>query len=84
MDIVITFKSTHEAMKAKKHVIVQPLEGEIIPTPREISKECGFAILVKNSSADKVMKFFEDNRLIYSHIYEVINEGGKKRYEENN
>ncbi len=84
MNIVVTFQSTHHAMKAKKIVQASELSGEIIPTPREISKECGFTILVHNAGIGEVRDFFNENELKFSHIYKVIEDGEKKRYEEDN
>lgn len=45
MQFVITFQSTHQAMEANKILTKRKFTCEVIPTPREISSECGFSIL---------------------------------------
>jgi len=45
---VLVFKSTHDALKSEKILKNAGYRSEIIPTPKEISSECGFAILLKD------------------------------------
>jgi len=51
--LVITFESTHKAIKAEK--TLEGLEIEIIPTPRQLSANCGISIkaLTKDLNAIK-------------------------------
>jgi hypothetical protein len=84
MQIVLTFKSTHQAMKAKKTVLADKLSAEIIPTPREISKECGFSLLFHDTTEQIVRDYMNSNELVFSHIYTRIEKEGIITYEENN
>ncbi|MBN2830424.1 MAG: DUF3343 domain-containing protein [Candidatus Cloacimonetes bacterium] len=84
MQIVVTFKSTHQAMKAKKAVLKDKLQAELIPTPREISKECGFSLLIHDTTDQIVREYMYTNELIFSHIYNRTEKEGKISYEENN
>jgi hypothetical protein len=45
-DFVITFHSTHATLKAKKDISKLNIPFELIATPREISSECGFCLLI--------------------------------------
>lgn len=42
---VITFKSTHHTIQAESFLNDKGLNFKTIPTPREITKSCGLAIL---------------------------------------
>ncbi|MDD3859262.1 MAG: DUF3343 domain-containing protein [Bacteroidales bacterium] len=41
---VITFQSTHHVLKAEKILIKAGLKFDIIPTPKNISSDCGMSI----------------------------------------
>jgi len=84
MEIVITFKLTHNAMKAKRKVLSDKLSAEIIPTPREISKECGFSLLFHDSTSEDVRDYLDTNELKFSKIYLRAVVEGVRKYEENN
>lgn len=81
-DFLVTFFSTHHALKAEKTLKGVSAHIDLIPTPREISSECGFSILIK---------YFEDKpstllkNMSYEQIYQIIyNDTGAKIYEKNN
>ena len=75
MNILLTFKNTHLAIKCSK--TLNQFNSEMIPTPREISSECGFSILVNNINS---LNFFKDT-IEYDTIYNIIIKGGEKKYE---
>ena len=81
-DFLVTFFSTHHALKAEKYLknIISGID--LIPTPREINSECGFSVLIKYFD-DKPSTLFKD--LSYEHIYQIkYNDKGVKTYEKNN
>lgn len=80
-DIVITFASSHHAMSAEDKLISQNIELELIPTPRKISSECGFALLVSNCELDKLKKICKDSGIKKDLYYIVKLENGEKHYE---
>lgn len=41
--MVLTFKTTAEAMAMEKFCIAENIAGRLIPTPREITAGCGIA-----------------------------------------
>ena len=54
----MVFSATGDTIKTEKQARKQ-FELSIIPTPREISKSCGFAIRFINPEEDAVKKFFD-------------------------
>ena len=82
MDHVITFHSTHHAIKAEKRLKTGNFEIELIPTPREISSECGFTILIKNCESQSLVIFLEEDNLLVDQIYKISEIHGEKMYEE--
>ena len=44
--LILTFQSTHHVLKAERVLLSQKMKFEIIPTPKEISSECGMSIRV--------------------------------------
>ena len=79
--IVITFQSTHTAMAAEDTFKELKLDFELIPTPREISAECGFALLVRNSDSNQIKLICDQNSLRFSDIYRIYYNNGGKVYE---
>ena len=79
---LVTFFSTHHALKAEKILKKDHENIDLIPTPREISSECGFSVLIRESSAEpeSLLKGIK-----FENIYTVkINSDGGKYYEKNN
>lgn len=80
-DFLVTFFSTHHALKAEKILknIVQWID--LVPTPREINSECGFSVLIKYFE-DEPSTLLKD--LSWEHIYQIkYNDKGSKTYEKN-
>jgi hypothetical protein len=78
-DFLVTFISTHHALKAEADIKKVSAGIILIPTPREISSECGFSLLVKDGKMDivKLKKF-----ILYEHVYIIRQtETGEKEYE---
>ena len=69
MELVLIFDSSHFAMRAFKIIEKSSIKGEIIPTPREISSECGFALLIENQSKQELIDFCYENKLNQTDIY---------------
>ncbi len=69
MQFVITFPSSHNAMQANKIFSSSDIKCEIIPTPRQISSECGFAILGEIEDIIDLTEFSSINKLKIDKIY---------------
>ena len=79
--IVITFHSTHSAMAAEDIFKELKLDFELIPTPREISAECGFALLVRGLDTAEINLICHKNQFKYENIYMIKFTDGGKEYE---
>ncbi|MDP8221400.1 MAG: DUF3343 domain-containing protein [Candidatus Stygibacter frigidus] len=82
--IVITFHSTHSAMAAEDIFKELKLDFELIPTPREISAECGFALLVRGMDTTEIKPICNKNQIKYDNIYLIKFTDGGKEYEKSN
>lgn len=43
---IIVFESTHQVLKAEKVLLQRGIRHEIIPTPKDLSSDCGMSIRV--------------------------------------
>lgn len=75
-NFLITFFSTHQALKAEKRLKSKIEKMDLIPTPREISSECGFSVLITDYTDDLKLLL---STLTYEHRYLIKEheEGGK-------
>jgi hypothetical protein len=76
---VITFKSTHHAIKSESVFKNQDIEFRTIPTPREVTHSCGLAIKFDLKDVELAKKIVEENQLDIEGIFKVIkaSEGNK-------
>ncbi len=76
---LVTFFSTHHALKAEK-LLKEKINGiTLIPTPREISSECGFSLFLEktNDSPQELL-----SSLPYEHLYMIDTDTeGERTYE---
>jgi len=66
--LVLIFRSSHEVMKAERILREKMFKCEIIPTPKEISSECGMSIRIDEdicNRAEKLIKSYRINFEIY-------------------
>ena len=75
MEFVITYKNSHSAIKSKKKLLKYFPSLQLIPTPREISSECGFTVLIDSLKIELIIDKLHENHLHFLKIY--------KRDEEN-
>ncbi|MDO9578882.1 MAG: DUF3343 domain-containing protein [Candidatus Cloacimonadales bacterium] len=80
-DFIITFLSSHHAIKAEKSFMTGKFAVELIPTPRPISSECGFTLFAKNEIVEKIKDFLKQKKLSFAGIYKIEYSNGEKRYE---
>lgn len=60
---LISFNSTHHAIRTEKLLIDSGMNIMIIPTPREIAASCGLSIKFEEKDMDKVIEIMEKNSL---------------------
>ena len=58
---VITFHTTHFALKAKKVLQKDKINIEMIPVPRELSSDCGFCCKVPWEDKRESEKILKEN-----------------------
>ncbi len=46
--LILTFQSTHHVMKAEKILLQAGIKHEIIPSPKNISSECGMSVRISD------------------------------------
>jgi hypothetical protein len=51
---IMAFDSTHHAIRTESLMKKERLEGEIIPTPRDIDVSCGLSIKLPGHSLDRL------------------------------
>lgn len=70
MKYVLTFASTHVAMKAARSLKSKKVDVLVIPIPRKISSECGIAIEVQGEEIEKVKPILEEEKCGVTGVYE--------------
>ncbi|MCF6463547.1 DUF3343 domain-containing protein [Clostridium sp. Cult1] len=76
---VITFKSTHYAIKGDLVFKEKDIQYRTIPTPREITHSCGLAIKFDLKDIDLVRNIINDNELTIEGIFKLVkNDDGYK------
>lgn len=68
---VITFNSTHHAIKGEKILLNKGLDIRTIPTPREITASCGLSIKFSSELLKEVKSIVEENKLDIKGIFEI-------------
>jgi len=78
---IITFHTTHFALKAKKVLEKTDQEIEMIPVPREFSSNCGFCCKLPWSEREKAERVLLDSQVEIDQIYrwERDDEAEKKK-----
>lgn len=71
MFYVITFNSTHHAIKGEKTLMDKGIDVRTIPTPREITASCGLSIKFFEDDINKIKSFLEDSELDIDGIYRI-------------
>jgi hypothetical protein len=81
--VVITFTSTHAALEAEDVFKQRNIDLELVPTPRKISSECGFALLVRHLIPADILLICQNNNIKFESIYKKIIHDGGYEYEKN-
>jgi hypothetical protein len=67
---IITFYTTHFALKAKKVLEKSGIQFETIPVPREFSSDCGFCCKVLWGEKDSIMTILRENNVEMDSVYQ--------------
>lgn len=68
--IILVFDSTHQALAAEKTALLAGIPNELLPTPREISANCGLGLKLSESHLSSVQALLSE-RGIRARIYRV-------------
>jgi len=74
---VITFHSTHLALKFEMVAKNKGLETKLIPVPRQISSSCGLAGKINENQVEATIKMCQENNIEFEHIYKVYKDKSK-------
>ncbi|ACB85939.1 DUF3343 domain-containing protein [Natranaerobius thermophilus] len=76
MYYVITFPSTHMAMKFEKIVFQNKLTGKLIPIPRELSANCGLcARLESEQDLKTAINTCQKEQIQFEQVYRLDSQG---------
>ena len=71
---VVLFYTTSSAMRAEKTLRKENLTVKLVPTPRDLSSDCGIALRFDWDQAEKVESALDEARVEIEGIYEMGNE----------
>ncbi len=75
---IISFNSTHHAIKSEKILEGKNIKFTTIPTPREISASCGISIRFLKDDLDNIIKIFSDEDTLCKGIFKIIKEDNSR------
>lgn len=70
--LVITFPTTSAAMAMEKLCKEQGLPGRLIPTPRELTADCGMAWCAPPEAAEELRSLIQSRNLAYEGWQELL------------
>lgn len=68
---VFLFESTQGAIKAERALLRAGMRVKLIPTPRQLSSDCGTALRCAWSEADKVSEVLREARVSFASMHHV-------------
>jgi hypothetical protein len=68
---VILFHTTSSVMQTEKVLKQEGIAVKLIPTPRDLSSDCGISIRFNRGDRDKVEKIMEVNSIEYYSINDL-------------
>ncbi|WP_028856895.1 DUF3343 domain-containing protein [Psychrilyobacter atlanticus] len=75
---LISFESTHMAIKSEKLLKEVDLDIRIIPVPREITSSCGLSLRINPTDYKRSREILDENKIEFSGCYIVKKIGLKK------
>ena len=68
---VVSFNSTHHAIRTEKLLLAENLKIMTLPTPREIAASCGLSIKFELEDLEKVNSIMKENSLERRGIFHI-------------
>ncbi|CEI74308.1 MULTISPECIES: DUF3343 domain-containing protein [Romboutsia] len=76
---IVSFNSTHHAIRTEKLLKEKEIVCTTLPTPREITASCGISIRFLYNDIEKVKETLRESDVEYKGIYKITKlESGKK------
>lgn len=76
---IVSFNSTHHAIRTDKLFGENNIKSTTLPTPREITASCGISIRFLYNDLDNVKSVLKDNNIEFKGIYNIKKiENGQK------
>lgn len=75
---LISFESTHMAIKSEKLLKEINLDIRIIPVPREITSSCGLSLRINPLDYKEAKEILDKNKIEFSGCYLIKKTGFKK------
>lgn len=79
---VVTFKSTHHAIKGEKILKENEIEHRMIPTPRAITRSCGLSAKFNLKDFEIIKELFNLGEIAMTGIYRYESSSKVERIEE--
>ncbi|MBP2018372.1 hypothetical protein J2Z79_001780 [Symbiobacterium terraclitae] len=68
---MVLFHTTSMALKAEKALKAQGIAVRLVPTPRQFSSDCGFALRFDWAERERVERLLEDGRVETAGVHEL-------------
>lgn len=78
--LIVSFNSTHDAIKSESVMAKAELKARLIPTPPEISAGCGLSLRAEEKDKDCVVELLKGN-VTPDGLYIMTRENGKRKVE---
>ena len=76
---IVSFNSTHHAIRTDKLFGESNIKSTTLPTPREITASCGISIRFLHDDLDNIVDVLKDNSIEFKGIYHIKKlENGQK------
>ncbi len=82
MEAIVTFDSTHHALKAESLLQNAGFKLDILPTPRELSASCGLSLSLKRAELQPALELLADRGVQLRTSYLVTTNEGKRQFSE--
>lgn len=76
---IVSFNSTHHAIRTDKMLSESGVTSTTLPTPREITASCGISIRFLYNDIEKVSQILKENNVEFKGIFKITRlEDGRK------
>lgn len=76
--LLMTFKSTHSALRFEKVIKDNNLYTRMVPVPRQISTSCGIAGKIEEEEMKEIIDICREHKLDFDKICKVYSDKSKK------